>query len=481
MNKRIVALTMVAVLGAVCLVPMLSEDSSAESYDLRIFTWYLLYADFTIVETDEQDLKNNYLYMIADGEKEEMMRTFLEDPMHADAPSGDDRSSLNAHIGETVRIYQYYYSYSNWLQYGGKNIQGKVCLKPYNLSDYFNFGSEGKIKVTINDVTDSDGNRIDESDVTLKSSYGSYSSGTSIWYGETEELDTKNMDSLEILVNRNYSTYYNVVLDIKGDVKSADPPKTYTVRIFPSCLFYADFTIADIDMEELDGDCLYMIEGGRNDAAMKAFLEDPRESALPSDDDRDSLNENIGATVRIYKPVYGITSGIPDCTISYGGEKKDGTVCLKPYNLSDAMEIPNGGKLNLIIHGVRDCDGNEIDESDLIFCRIFQVENVGRDMHDNVIYSLRTFSFWPVEYPTYYLDIGEGDSLFYDVDLEVWVTGGDGAKRYDWSLDVPGFEQPDSGFFADPEKTSGIIRAAAVAIVIVFVAIFLKHVRKGSA
>ncbi len=466
MNKRIVALTMVAVLGAVCLVPMLSDDSSAESYDLRVITSYLVYADFTIVETDEKELNNWYLYMIAGGEKDETMRNFLKDPMHADAPSGDDRSSLNAHIGETARIYMYKLVGMGPIKYGGKEKWGETCLEPYDFSYYFDFGSEGKIKVTINKVTDSQGNYVDEEHVSLSCGYGSNSSGMGIWYGETEELDA-GMDSLGIEIIGYRSLFYNVDLDIEGDVRSVDPPETYTVRIFPSYLFYADFTIGDTGTSILQDDCIYMIEGGRNDAAMKAFLANPRESAPPSGDDRDSLNENIGKTVRVYKSASGSVvhvgmggkemefrptypTDIVECTIAYGGEEKEGKVCLDAYNLQDAIEAPESNTVNLRIHGVRDCNGNGIDENDV---KLF-TKYPGYEYMEDVTYAYTTTSL-DLQNLSYCLCVGGGDSLFYDVDLQVWVTDAVGKRTYDWSLDVPGFDNKEPKDSGDSGKSSG--------------------------
>ncbi len=490
MNKRIAALTAVTVLGAVCLMPMLSEDGSAESYDLRIITSYIMYADFTIVETDEASLEDDYIYMISGGQKDRTMNAFLEDPLHAAAPDGDDRSSLNAHIGETVRVYHFGDSDTDRVQYGGKWNDSRACLQPYNLSYYFDFIPGKEVEITLNEVTDSRGTVVDGKRLIIGWGDDSSSISSIANYGTTAYHDIEKGETAYLEVRSHPSIFYNVDIDIKGvkeSTHSSSSPKIYTVRIFPSCLFFADFTIADTGADQLDEDCLYMIDGGEKDAAMKAFLENPRGSAPPSSDDRDSLNENVGKTVRVYKPEFGmlwssddenikvtLSTDVLECTIAYGGEKKDGTVCLKPYNLQDAIEASERDTVNLKFYGVRDNQGNDVEDKDIRFFR-----NDTRFTTDEVIaYSFTTISFRLYDYPEYYLGFNRADPLFYDVDLEIWVTDVDGKEAYDWSLDVPGFEPPKPGFFEDPEKIMAMTYIAVGALFILINVLLIRRIRK---
>lgn len=163
MNGKIAALVAVAVFGLVCLAPAVSDEVSAEKYDIRISTVYIYQADFVITDTDAE-LYDFYTYLIDGSEKHAVMEAYLKDPRNAALPTGDDRSLLSAaeNIGKTLHIYRVFSQDSGIsLEYNYEWKDGVLRLSPYNVEDIFKGDVEDVVKLRINSITDSTGKKIE--------------------------------------------------------------------------------------------------------------------------------------------------------------------------------------------------------------------------------------------------------------------------------------------------------------------------------
>ena len=215
MNGKIAALVAVAVFGLVCLAPMVADDSSAETYKVRVSSMYIYQADFEIV-VGYSELNEYCLYMIDGSDNHAAMLEYIKNPQTAAPPADDDSAQLIYHPGETVHVYRPY----SWgdgvsVYYGGEVKEMTICLNPYNVANLFKGDVEDIVKLRINSITDSAGKEIERNGTYI------YPRGTSEMYsyvniGTTTKFVIEKDSSFFIRPEWNGSSlYYNIDMDLE--------------------------------------------------------------------------------------------------------------------------------------------------------------------------------------------------------------------------------------------------------------------------
>lgn len=213
MNGKIAALVAVAVFGLVCLAPLVSEDSSAETYERRVSTTYVYQADFDIVNTGNLD--DTYLYMIDGSSNHAAIEAYLKDPRNTAPPTGDDRSQLKDNIGGTVHVYKAVSWNNDVIDYGNGWKSGTLRLSPYNVSDLFKGDVEDLVKLRINSVTDSTGKKLEDESLYIYTR-GLSESYNNIYVGTTAKYVIEKDSSFFIRPEWSSTTLcYNLEFDLE--------------------------------------------------------------------------------------------------------------------------------------------------------------------------------------------------------------------------------------------------------------------------
>ncbi len=191
--------------------------------------------------------------------------------------------------------------------------------------------------------------------------------------------------------------------------------ETYERRVSTVYIYQADFEI--VVTGDLDENYLYMIDGSSNHAAMEAYLKDPQNAAPPTGDDRSRLMDNIGGTVHVYE-----ANSWDYTTIGYGGEWKDGTIRLAPYNISDLFKGDVEDLVKLRINSVTDNTGKEL-EREYIY-----IYTKGLSESFNTIYVGKTSKFVIEEDSSFFIrPEWSSTTLCYNLDFDLEILKPNGS------------------------------------------------------
>lgn len=191
--------------------------------------------------------------------------------------------------------------------------------------------------------------------------------------------------------------------------------KTIDVRLSTAYIYTADFEIIDVSV---DDSCIYLIDGSANYAAMTAYLKDPRGVAPPTGDDRSQLKANIGKTVHVYE----VWRWDNDPSIYYGNQWKDGTLCLKPYNVEKLFEGDVEDIVKLKVNSVTDYTGKKLDEDHVY------VYPKGENERYQYVYTGTTVKFVIEKDSSFYIKPQWSDvSLYYNLNLDVEISKPNGS------------------------------------------------------
>lgn len=191
--------------------------------------------------------------------------------------------------------------------------------------------------------------------------------------------------------------------------------KTCDVRLSTAYIYTADFEINDATV---DDDNLYMIDGSANHAAMTAYLKDPQNAAPPTGDDRSQLKANVGKTVHVYE----VWRWDNDPSVNYGDQWKNGTLCLKPYNVEKFFEGDVEDVVKLRINSVTDYTGKKLNEDHVY------VYPKGADESYKYVYTGTTVKFVLEKDSSFYIKPQWSDvSLCYNLNLDIEISKPNGS------------------------------------------------------
>lgn len=160
MSARNLAVTIVMIMLAVCIAPLIADGSDGVS-ETRISQNYVIYAQFEKQSAPDEWYQewydSNTLYFIDGSEADLLMKRYIDDPFSVRI-SGDQRESVdNAPAGTKINVYyltsyynEYYSDYT--IYYNNQEAKGNKVLDPYNEMMFFVKAGD-TLRITINSIT----------------------------------------------------------------------------------------------------------------------------------------------------------------------------------------------------------------------------------------------------------------------------------------------------------------------------------------
>ncbi len=236
MDAKAIALIAVAVLGLVCLAPLVAEDTSAETQEIRISNKNVYRADTKAVANSST--YSYYYYMIDGSDNHKAMENYIKNPKTAAAPTGDDRGYLNWSVGSVLHIYYATPSYaSSSIQYGGNLLPSKMCLQSFGPLDYIDYDVGDTVSIRIIGASSDGGD--DYGDNYLKCRTYDSDPNTLVYPNSTFTFTVDDETEVTIEPYSNYGLYYNLKCDIR--VSSPDGSATTFIAV---CFIMSAITIA---------------------------------------------------------------------------------------------------------------------------------------------------------------------------------------------------------------------------------------------
>ena len=232
MDRRIFAAVAVLVMGIVCLAPVVSDDSSAESGTCRISESYMVKAEFTI-DSIQSSRDYHTLYMVDGSDNHKAIEAYLKDPQNASFDMKDDFDDLKNHPLETLWVYEYGDSKTSYLSYGSQWAEATLVLKPFNLEKRIVGDAHDVIKMKIKSLVGNDGTKFDD--------FYFYKNDDRSWYmtGTTFSFEVEADTEYRATTRNGNALYYTVEYDLDISKPNGSPNAFAAICIAISALTIA--------------------------------------------------------------------------------------------------------------------------------------------------------------------------------------------------------------------------------------------------
>ncbi len=200
-----------SVMVIACLLPVMSQDSDAESYNSRMSDMYVHRC-----EPIDRDTVSNYqiyfnssmLYFIEGSANEARMTAYLDDPVGTSGPSADDQEMIENNAGDYRIIVYALNSYSMSSTYVfGREVKCTQVLEPYGKMGFFVKAGD-TIRIELVSAVDNMGNKVNPR---INYDYESYSLADRPFV-----LESPRSQEISLYLN-SYPLYADISLEVTGN------------------------------------------------------------------------------------------------------------------------------------------------------------------------------------------------------------------------------------------------------------------------
>lgn len=147
MDRRLLAVALIAILGMTIFAPIVSEDSSATTEaEGRMSIKYIASAETAVPE--KLEFESNTLYMLHGSDNQLAMEAYIRDPQNSAPIAGDDRDALaRSEPGTMMDVYVYSYNRYAESMWISDVVKLAPRLAPYGIDVVAETGDIVKIRI----------------------------------------------------------------------------------------------------------------------------------------------------------------------------------------------------------------------------------------------------------------------------------------------------------------------------------------------